>query len=282
VRAQDSNSVQAYYDQTYVDYRLVWANGSNYAMHFGYYQPGIRRHAQALENANSVLAGLAQIAPGEQVLDAGCGVGGTSRWLARMGAQVVGITPVASQVRKARQLASEQGIEGVRFEQGDYTATPFADASFDAAVALESLCHADDKAAFYREMFRVLRPGGRLVVAEYVRNEVLLDPAQGRLLDSWLSGWAIPNLGTGREHLAWAQAAGFSDAQLRDGSRYTRRSLRRLYRLTHVARPIDFMLHRVLGWRTETQSGNVRASRDQWRSFREGHWFYGIVTARKG
>jgi len=193
----------------------------------------------------------------------------------------VGITPVQSQVHKARELSVQQGIRGVRFEQGDYTKTAFPDASFDVAVALESLCHAKDKAAFYREMYRVLRPGGRLVVAEYVRNELLLSASQTTIFDSWLDGWAIPNLGTGQEHVAWAQAAGLHQVRLRNGSRYTRRSLRRLYKLTFVARPIDFVLHRMLGWRTPTQSGNVRASRDQWRSFRAGHWFYGILTARK-
>ncbi len=274
--------VQTYYDETYVDYRLVWANPSNYAMHFGYYEPGIRRHADALSNANAVLANLAGISTGDRVLDAGCGVGGTSRWLAtNRGAQVVGITPVAGQVHKAQRLAQIQGVSDVSFEVDDYTNTAFPANRFDAAVALESLCHAQDKSRFYEEMYRVLSPGGRLVVAEYMRTPRLLNGRQEKLLQSWLQGWAIPGLGTMQEHQSWAERAGFSRVGVEDGSHYARRSLRRLYLLTFVARPIDFALHRVLGWRTKAQSANVRASRDQWRSFCDGHWRYGILTAHK-
>src|SRR5262245_29829055 len=200
-----TESIVAYYDETWLDYRLLWLNGRNLSVHFGYADVTTRGHADALLNMNRVLADRAAIWPGERVLDAGCGVGGSSFWLAQeRGAEVVGITPVASQVRRARRFAqprdlltdhrpptnhyrpttteatgntqdgSRFSVPGsrfghARFEQADYTATPFADATFDVVWSLESLCHAPGKDAFYREAARLLRPGGRLVVAEYVR-----------------------------------------------------------------------------------------------------------------
>lgn len=275
-------AVQTYYDEAYVDYRLVWANRNNYAMHFGYYEDGIRSHSEALNNANAVLSDLAQIGAGDRVLDAGCGVGGTSRWIAKnRGAKVVGITPVSSQVDQARALCLAEGVTGASFEVLDYTATGMPAASFHAVLALESLCHARDKRAFYREMHRLLKRGGRLVVAEYTRSRRPLAPEEERVMRSWMDGWAIPDIATARDHEMWARESGFDAVHHRDASFYTQRSLRRLYLLTLAARPIDFVLHRILGLRTATQSGNVRASRDQWLSFRAGFWYYGLLTARR-
>lgn len=274
--------ITEYYDESYIDYRLLWSNHDNRAMHFGYYEPGIFRHARALLNANVVLADKAELKPGERVLDAGCGVGGTSSWLAaNRGVEVVGITPVASQVAKATEIAAARGLDQVSFAVDDYTDSSFADASFDVAFALESLCHASDKAAFYNEMFRVLKPGGRLVVAEYIRADRPLSEAAEQLLNRWLEGWAIGDLGTYDEHCAWSQAAGFAETVLEDGSHYTRRSLRRLYGLSLLGIPSDFVLHRLLKLRSRAQSGNVVSARDQYRSFRQGDWYYGILTARK-
>ncbi|MGH8573167.1 MAG: SAM-dependent methyltransferase, partial [Gammaproteobacteria bacterium] len=116
-----------YYDETWVDYRLLWLNPDNLAVHFGYADESTRGHTDALKNMNRVLAQRAAIRPGERVLDAGCGVGGSSLWLAQeRDVEVVGITPVASQVAIARRYATARALAGrVRFEQADYAATSF-------------------------------------------------------------------------------------------------------------------------------------------------------------
>jgi tocopherol O-methyltransferase len=276
------DGVVDYYDQTRFDYGAVWQNSDNLAFHFGYYEPGIHQHAHALNNANHVLARTAQIKPGDRVLDAGCGVGGSSLWLARHYAvQAVGITPVEHQVAKARAIARKRGLQDrATFEQADYTRVPFPDASFDVAWALESLCHAVDKAAFYREAFRVLRPGGRLVVAEYVRTTRYLDAVSAKLMSEWLAGWSMPDLDTGEEHTAAAEDVGFAGVRLVDYTWATRRSLRRLYKLSLVAWPINHVLH-GLGFRSKAQYSNVVASRRQYQLLERRAWFYGIVSAQK-
>src|SRR6476646_11694 len=109
---QHRDSVVRYYDDTWLDYRLVWLKPSNFAIHFGYHDDDERRsHADALVQMNRVLADLARIGQGQRVLDAGCGVGGSSLWLAEhRGAQVLGITPVGSQVARARAFARHRGL----------------------------------------------------------------------------------------------------------------------------------------------------------------------------
>jgi cyclopropane fatty-acyl-phospholipid synthase-like methyltransferase len=274
--------VVEYYDQTRFDYRAVWQNSDNLAFHFGYYEPGIREHAHALSNANRVLSRIARVRPGDRVLDAGCGVGGSSLWLARHHAvEVVGITPVEHQVAKAREVTRHRDLQDrVSFEQADYLGTPFADASFDVVWALESLCHAVDKRAFYREAFRLLRPGGRLVVAEYVRTGRDLDPASARLMEEWLAGWSMPDLDTAEEHVAAAEGVGFAAAKLENYTWATRPSLSRLYKLSLATWPFNKVFYR-LGLRSEAQHSNVVASRRQYELLMRGAWFYGILSAAK-
>jgi len=275
-----ADAISAYYDQTWLDYRLLWLNRKNLSVHFGYSDATTRGHAASLLNMNRVLADHAGIRPGQRVLDAGCGVGGSSLWLAEQrGAAVVGITPVASQVARARRFATARRLaDRAVFEQADYTGTPFPDASFDVVWALESLCHAPDKAAFYREAARLLRPGGRLVVAEYIRAARPLDRRGERLLHEWLDGWAIRDLDTHAEHARHAHAAGFSQFQLEDVTLNTRPSLRRLYRMTYWSYPLA-LLGRAIGIRSAVQQGNVIGSLRQYQALERGLWFYAILSA---
>lgn len=276
------DAVIAYYDQTWLDYRLFWLNRRTLSVHFGYTDPTTRGHADALLNMNRVLADRAGIQPGTRVLDAGCGVGGSSLWLAQArDAIVVGITPVASQVARARRFAAMRKLgDQITFEQADYTNTPFPNASFDVVWALESLCHAPAKAAFYREAARLLRPGGRLVLAEYMRAARPLRAEGEQLLHQWLDGWAIPDLDTRAEHLAHAAAAGLADARIDDITAHTRPSLRRLYQLTRWAYPLA-VTGRAVGIRSAIQHGNVIGSLCQYQALERGLWFYGMLSATK-
>lgn len=276
------DAVIAYYDQTWLDYRLFWLNRRTLSVHFGYTDPTTCGHADALLNMNRVLADRAGIQPGTRVLDAGCGVGGSSLWLAQArDAIVVGITPVASQVARARRFAAMRKLgDRITFEQADYTSTPFPDASFDIVWALESLCHAPAKAAFYREAARLLRPGGRLVLAEYMRAARPLRAEGEQLLHQWLDGWAIPDLDTRAEHLAHAAAAGLADARIDDITAHTRPSLRRLYQLTRWAYPLA-VTGRAVGIRSAIQHGNVIGSLCQYQALERGLWFYGMLSATK-
>ncbi len=274
--------VVRYYEQTRYDYRVAWDDSPFPAVHFGFYEPGADRHELALQNTNRVLAELAQIRPDDHVLDAGCGRGGTSLWLAKeRRALVVGISPVPAQIEECRALARQLGLERrVRFEVADYRSTPFPYADFDAVLACESLCHAPDKDAFYREAFRLLKPGGRLVLAEYLRTRRPLRPPEERLLKSWLQRWAIPDLDTEEEHLHHARTAGFEGIQIRDVTDKVRVSLRNLHEKSLLWLPVGALL-RMLGIRSRVQHGNQVAGIRQYQALRRGLWFYALLFMRK-
>jgi tocopherol O-methyltransferase len=275
----DLGKVSAYYDETWFDYRLLWLDPSNCAVHFGYWDARTPDHASSLVRMNEVLADAIGIRPGQRVLDAGCGVGGSAIWLARtFQVEVVGITPVRSQVERARHFAAQQGATGLVFAEQDYTRTMFADSSFDVVWAIESVCHAARKEEFFREARRVLKPGGRLGVVEYLRHRRPYPSSDEALLQSWLSGWAIPDIATRDEFVAFATGAGFQRPELTDVGRHVEPSLRRLHRMAAIAYPVHVLLYR-LHLRSRTQHGNVRGARDQYRAHRRGLWSEAILTA---
>src|SRR5262249_32314958 len=150
--------VAAYYDTTQVLYSHLWSpNG----VHYGLWENGTRGHTEAIRNLDRFVAARLDLAPGSRVLDAGCGVGGTSLYPAeRRGIDVTGITLSRDQLRRAERARRASPARALaRFEIGDYLATDFADGTFDGVIAIESSCYAEPKRAFLAEAFRVLKPG---------------------------------------------------------------------------------------------------------------------------
>lgn len=135
--------------------------------------------------------GLDKLPSGTTVLDVGCGIGGSSRMLAReYGFAVTGVTLSPQQVRRAQELTIPE--VNAHFQVDDALALSFPDASFDVVWSVEAGPHMPDKAQFARELMRVLKPGGILVVADWNQRDdrqVPLNwwekPVMRQLLDQW-------------------------------------------------------------------------------------------------
>lgn len=275
-------SIEAYYEETWFDYRCFWMNDDNRALHFGWWDGRVASHAESLVRMNQVLASRAGITADDRVLDAGCGVGGSSLWLAEnVGAQVEGINVVTEQILRANRYARERGLtDRVRFSEQDYTATSFPDDSFTVLWVQESFCHASDKPAFWREAARLLASGGRLVMHDYLRAAAAPPSSRDqKLLQSWLDGWVMPSLATEDELRRDSRDAGFASIDVEDVSERVAPSLRRLHRVTVPFAPLLSVFHRR-GWRSDVQHGNTVAALSQWRAFRRGLWYPGLVVAR--
>jgi len=275
-----THSIVTYYNAAELDYRLVWHLGSQMAMHFGYWDSSTKTLAAALQRENQILAEWARIGRSDCVLDAGCGVGGSAIYLGRkIGCRVLGITLSESQVRTAKRNAARAKVSDlVDFELRDFVATGLPAASFDVVWAVESVCHAEKKMDFLREAHRILRSGGRLIIADgfAIKNELSGDEAA--LMRSWLEGWAVPSIDTVEQFRSDIRAAGFQVAREQDATDNVLPSSRRLFRLAHL-RFLDYLLY-ALRLRSKAAHGNVIAARNQYLAVRQGlcgyHIFLGI------
>jgi ubiquinone/menaquinone biosynthesis C-methylase UbiE len=111
--------------------------------------------------------------PSDHILDVGSGIGGPARYVAsRFGCRVTGIDLTSEFVDVARHLTRLLGLETrVKFETGDALAMPFANESFDGAYSMNVSMNIADKAALYREIHRVLKPGSWLLLSEIAKGE---------------------------------------------------------------------------------------------------------------
>jgi MPBQ/MSBQ methyltransferase len=211
------DSFQRYYEEAGPDY-AAWS--PNFNMHFGFFRWGMNpfNREAMLEQMNleiqnrldlttaprSDAAGLTSdcltsFSPA-RVLDMGCGLGATLRSLARRlpTAHLHGITLVPWQLEQGRNLnqSCPQG-ERITLALGDYEHTTFPSASFDAVYALESSCyaHGANKSVFLQEVHRLLRPGGRIVVADGFLGPGKLRGPQQSIYRKLCDCWVIDNLG---------------------------------------------------------------------------------------
>jgi SAM-dependent methyltransferase len=208
-------AVAAYYDRNTRRFLNLLGSGEDTAaIHRQIWTPGVRNGREAFETLNRMVLEAVQPcvqAPGERLLDLGCGIGGTTTWVAsRLQVETVGVTLSARQAEQALQRARRLHQEKhVRFVTGDFQNLPKM-GEFKAAWAIEAYIHATEPALFFAEAARVLTAGGRLVVAD----DFLSSPAPtGGEANRWLvdfrAGWHVPNLASVAQTLDLAASAGF-------------------------------------------------------------------------
>jgi SAM-dependent methyltransferase len=126
------------------------------------------------DSGESLIAGLG-IAPGMHVLDLGCGDGTTALPAARRGAYVLGVDIAANLVAAGNARAAQAGLSNLRFRQGDATnLAGIGDDKFDLVVSIFGAMFAPDPYAVAREMVRVTRPGGRIVMGNWIPGDPTL------------------------------------------------------------------------------------------------------------
>lgn len=175
---------------------------------------------------------------GAHILDVGCGDGALVCAAASRGAEATGVDPDPAMLAAARTRADKDGITAA-FLEGRIERLPFPDAAFDVVASITVLCFIPDASAAVREMARVLRPGGRLVLGELGRWSLW---AMIRRVRGWLGSatWKAARFRTGTELRALATQAGLSVTAIRGAVFYPPVGI-----LARVVAPLDSWLGRL-------------------------------------
>lgn len=273
----ESERVASYYDEMQRFYTALWHESG---VHYGYWDADARSHDDAVRHLDRLVGRTFALPRGSRILDAGCGVGGTSVHLAEhFGHAVTGITLSREQMWRARARADGRALEHTPdFQIASYLATPFESGSFDGIFGIESICYAPAKRDFLAEAFRLLRSGGRVIVLDG------FDAAGNRVsrrgVKMFCDGFAVSALATVEGFVEDLASTGFHDIQVVDLRDQILPSARRIEKLGWIGlglvagaaalRPVPKI------WWQHCLAGVV-----QRQLFARGAMRYALVTALK-
>ena len=169
----DTAAVRAHYDLASGHYHSLWGEH----IHHGYWVSGKESKEEAASALIRLLVEKAGIKPGARVLDIGCGIGGSSRYLARNhDCRVTGVTISPVQVEMAeRETAKERFTHPPQFRVADANDLPedLGNESFDFLWSVEMISHLSNRDNFFRRASQLLKPGGRFAITDWWRSENL-------------------------------------------------------------------------------------------------------------
>jgi tocopherol O-methyltransferase len=167
-RYNGKKEIEAFYDAISPYFADLW--GAH--LHHGYWIRGDETRETAQNQLVEHLAGIANIRPGSKILDVGCGMGGSSIYLAKnYQARATGITISPIQVEMAKEAAAKENVNA-KFVLMDAEAMSF-DERFDVIWSVESISHYQNKDAFFASAARLLEPGGTIAVIDWFKKENL-------------------------------------------------------------------------------------------------------------
>jgi len=290
-RTYGSGTVANEYDEWTEEGILEYYWGEH--IHLGYYGPDVKYKYRPLNEAQYTFidemmkfGGIDPAVDGKaKVLDVGCGFGGTSRYLARKlgpDSEVTAITLSPKQVERAEELAIEQETPNVKFMVEDALEMPsFPDNSFDIVWACESGEHMPDKKKYIDQMMRVLKPGGKFVMAVWCQRDdskVPFDKRDKRDLKYLYEEWTHPYFISKEAYAELIEDTGvMNKATAADWVRETIASWRHTI-LKGIKDPRGFIFK---------PKAYIKTLRDAYciermhRAFKRGLMEYGMLTATK-
>ncbi|MBI4266447.1 MAG: class I SAM-dependent methyltransferase [Acidobacteria bacterium] len=221
----DTAQIRRYYDRNTRGFVAFGQGGRAGAIHRAVWGPGVHNRREAFhyvdERIAELVRGLPMRSEPPHVVDLGCGVGASLRYLAeRLPIRGSGLTLSPVQARFATRLVAEAGLaERVACLEGDYCDIPEGIGGADLAYAIESFVHAPEPARFFEQCRRLVRPGGLLVMCDDVRG-VETGSAADRTIARFMRGWHVNALLRPDALHELARAWGFEHVSTQDLTPY--------------------------------------------------------------
>lgn len=292
--------IKQHYDLASDYYLSLWGEH----IHHGYWATEDAKKTLPKEEAQialiRLLLDMSGVSQGDRVLDVGCGIGGTSRYLAsQLGCTVTGITISTKQVEIAKRLTkadasketpdAEEDAEGffklgkgkVKFveldaeKMGDYFACE--EGAFDAVWISEALSHFPNKALFFQNTFKVLKPGGKLALADWFKAEGLDEKEFTDDIKPIEDGMLLPPLCTQDEYVKLATDAGL---QVHSGPKDISKDVAQTWDISWS------LVQKPSLWAFALSQGRdgiafLQSFRAMRRGYANGHFRYAVIAFRK-
>lgn len=271
-----------YYNHTLIHYKRWWKLDKYLSVHYGIWDNSTENFAQALVNTNKLMMEIAKVKEDCRVLDAGCGVGGSGVFLAtNKKVKVSGVTLSEKQFEFAVDNANKLNLNNLLdFKLEDYTNTSYPDNNFDLIWCIESITSEPQKTLFAKEAYRLLKLGGKLIIADYFNtSEDKQDPKN--YLDKWRKTWNMAPIESLKEYVPKFSNNGFS---LEENHNYTKGispTARRMY-YSYLFGAIPAIVYNLLFKNVSRfAKTNYKSGYYQYKALTKGLWEYRILLFEK-
>lgn len=264
-----------FWDKMSEGWRIIWGPH----IHHGYYENNQSiPPLQAQEKLLVKLAELLEIPLKSNILDVGCGMGASSIYLAKkFQAIVTGITLSHKQVSMATQQCRSENITNAKFIIEDaLSLNSFNDNSFDIVWSLESCEQFYDKGLFLQQAFRVLKPGGQLMIATWCSDRDEYSGVLARQYQKLCYAFDVPYMPTVERYRSLLESHHFHLINSFDWSTYVAKSWDVGISLVHMYSFLQIIM--MSGWRGFRFAQQIKLMRD---AFKEGRVKYGVFIAKK-
>lgn len=268
--------VREHYDELDAPYREIWGD----YVHHGYWADGDETPERAVEALVDLVIARLDLESGDALCDIGCGYGATAAYILQShDVAITGFTVSRAQAAVGAALQPTRG----RFTciERDWLANGLPDATFDHAYAIESSEHFADKAAFFAEAWRTMKPGGQLVVCAWLSAETPSRWEVDHLLEPICREGALPSMGSRAAYETLAQTAGFVPLAFDDISAQVRRTWAICGQRLAARLVTSGRYRRMAIGATAANRAFILSIPRLWWALRSGAMIYGVLVWRK-